>query len=411
MQTIIKARGLVDVNAEIVRANQYVAIKGKTIVAVGAIADMPAVPSDTKVLDCCDKYILPGLVNSHVHVGTLYSASNPEFEDFGNFPNELLAVAGARHVSTELMSGVTTLRDCAGHNRVVFALRRAIEMEIVPGPRIISSGRCLTITGGHCHFIGVQVDGPNDVTRAVRQQLQRGADFIKIMATGGDTRGTDPGYASFSVNEIHAACETAHRIDKKISAHCRGIPGIENAIKAGVDQIEHADFELPDGTLQFDSVLADQIAARGIYVTPTIQLYRDLIAISQHKRAEGKLSVSEDRQLSLLQRALDEKYRTLEGFLQAGVQCVAGNDAGLPATPFGSFWRELDAMVTGGMTPMQAIVAATRTGAEAIGLYFNIGSIEAGKQADIIAVDHDPTVDIKALKRISLVMQAGKVCS
>jgi len=145
-------------------------------------------------------------------------------------------------------------------------------------------------------------------------------------------------------------------------------------------------------------------------VTPTIQLHRDLIAVGQRRRSQGDLSVFQERQLLLLQQGLDEKYRSLEGFLHAGVQCVTGMDAGLPATPFGVFWRELDAMVTGGMTPMQAIVAATRTGAEAMGLFSEIGSLEAGKQADIIAVDHDPTADIAALGRMSMVMRAGEVC-
>lgn len=409
MQTIIKAKGLIDVNSASVIPHQYVIVRGKTISSVGPITDMPAVDPEADILDCRDKYILPGLVNCHAHTGTFYGKDNANFEDFADFPHELLAIAAARNVHAELESGVTTLRDCSGHNGVVFSLRTAIERGVVIGPRLVTSGRCLTIPGGHCHFIGIQVEGPDEIARIVRRQIKAGADFIKIMATGGGTRGTYPGYASFSVPEITAACETTHRMGKKVSAHCRGIPGVRNAIEAGVDHIEHADFELPDGRLKFDPFLAEQIATREIYVTPTIQLYVDLIAAKKRRKARTNLSAAEERYLGLLQQALDEKFRAMEGFLQAGVQCVAGNDAGLPDTPFGGFWRELDAMVEGGMTPMQAIVSATRTGTEAMGLFSEIGSIEAGKQADIIAVDQDPTTDIAALGKVSMVMRAGEV--
>ncbi|MEN8245675.1 MAG: amidohydrolase family protein [Thermodesulfobacteriota bacterium] len=410
MQTIIKTKGLIDVNSAGVIPQQYVTVQGTAISAVGPLDNMPAPDPDTDILDCRDQYILPGLVNCHAHTGTFYGKDDADFEDFANYPHELLAMAAARNVQAEVESGVTTLRDCSGHNGVVFSLRTAIEKALVMGPRLVASGRCLTIPEGHCHFIGIQVDGPDNIARVVRQQIEAGADFIKIMATGGGTKGTLPGQASFSVPEITAACEAAHRLGKNVSAHCRGIPGIRNAIEGGVDHIEHADFELPDGRLAFDPLLAEKIADRKIYVTPTIQLYRDLVVAGQRNKARGNLSAAEEKYLSVLQQALDEKFRAMEGLLQAGVQCVAGNDAGLPNTPFGGFWRELDAMVKGGMTPIEALTAGTRTGAEAMGLFSETGSIEAGKQADIIAVDQDPTVDIAALGKVSMVMRAGKVC-
>jgi imidazolonepropionase-like amidohydrolase len=409
MQTIIKASGLVDVNNACVIPHPYVIVRGKTIAAVGRMDDMPTMDPGTDILDCRDTYLLPGLVNCHSHTGTFYGKDDADWEDFAAYPHELLALAGSRNLRAELKSGVTTLRDCAGHNGVVFCLREAVDGALVTGPRLVTSGRCLTIPGGHGHFVGIQVDGPEKIARAVRQQIEAGADFIKIMATGGGTRGTDPGQASYSVPEIKAACEAAHRMGKKVSAHCRGIPGIKNAVDAGVDHIEHADFELPGGRLKFDPALAEKIAARGIYVTPTIRLYKDLIAAGLDRKSQTTLSAAEENFLALLQQALDEKLRAIRGFLQAGVPCVAGNDAGLPNTPFGGFPLELEAMVEGGMSPMQAIVAATRTGAEAMGLFSEIGSIETGKQADIIAVDHDPTSDITALGKVSMVMHAGQV--
>jgi imidazolonepropionase-like amidohydrolase len=244
---------------------------------------------------------------------------------------------------------------------------------------------------------------------AVRLRCKEGADFIKIMATGGGTPGTYPCYASYAVPEIAAAVETAHRIEKRVGAHCRGTPGIRNAIEGGIDQIEHASFELPDGSLKFDPRLADQMAEKNIYVTPTIRLYRDLLNAYTRKKEEGPITPLEEERLARMPGSLEEKLKGMGRLLSAGVKCVAGNDAGLPFTRFGRLWQELAAMVEGGMTPIQAVVSATKTAAEAMGLDDEIGSIEVGKQADVIVVDGDPTADITALNKISLVMRDGKV--
>jgi imidazolonepropionase-like amidohydrolase len=383
-------------------------IDGSKITAVGSLAELPMLDTQTMVLDLSDKYVLPGLINSHAHLCLPADGKPPD--DHNRESNEIWLLTAARNARIALMSGVTTVRDCGGRDGVTFGLRRAIEMGLTEGPRLFLSGRALTMTGGHAFRSSVEVDGVDEITRVVRQLFKEGADFIKLMATGGGTPGSYPDRASFSVQEIRAAVETARRIGKTVTAHCRGIPGMKNVIEAGIDHMEHACFELPGFVLKFDPRIAEQIARAGMYVTPTIQLYRDNLESLTRKKEEGVITPAQERKLAYLPRSVDEKLRSLRGLLDAGVKCVAGNDAGLAFTGFGHLWQELDAMVEGGMTPMEAIVSATRTAAEAMGRDTEIGSIKVGNEADIIAVDNDPTADISALSSVSFVMKAGEIC-
>jgi imidazolonepropionase-like amidohydrolase len=317
-------------------------------------------------------------------------------------------LTAVRNMRRELLSGVTTVRDCGDQNGVLFALRQAVKRGILEGPRLMLCGPPLTMTGGHAHFLGGVVDGPADIARAVRRRIADGADFIKLIGTGGGTPGTQPALASYGQPEVAAAVAAAHEMNVPVTVHCRGIPGIVNALAAGVDQIEHACFELPDGSLRFDPQLAQRMAQTGTRVTPTIQLYRDVHAHLQKKAAAAQLTPAEQQRLALLPGVIASKLTALQGFLAAGVQVAAGNDAGLPYTGFGCLWQELEVMTAGGMTALQAITAATRTAARALGLEDRIGSIQCGKQADLLVVDGNPTADISVLSRVRLVMQAGR---
>ncbi len=407
MPKLIKTKGLVDVEAEAILPQAFVLVEGDKISAVGSQQDLENSELLGEVIDLSSEYLLPGLINSHAHL--CMPADGTPLTDFDSETNEIWMLTAARNARQALMSGVTTVRDCGDRDGLVFQLRSAIEKGLVEGPRIMLSGTVMTITGGHFHQQGREVNGVEDIVKAVRLSFKEGSDFLKIMATGGDTPGTYPEFASFSVPELSAAVETAHRVGKTVAAHCRGIPGIRNAIEARVDQIEHACFELPESILQFDPEIAEQIASSGIYVTPTIQLYRDIVNGLVEKQEKIPLSKEEKKQLDYMSCCVEEKLRSLQGMLDAGVVCVAGDDAGLPLTRFDRFWQELDAMVAGGMTAMQAMVAATKTAASALGRLDEIGSIVVGKQADIIAVESDPNQDITALANPTLVMRDGRI--
>lgn len=405
---IIKAKGLVDVEKEAVVPNPFVMIEEDRITVLGRQSEMPAIDKETEILDLNDKFILPGLINCHAHI--CWPGTGASMSDFLDYPYETLVLCAANNARAELLSGVTMVRDCGGPGMLVQRINAAVEQGKIEGPRIYKCGAMLTITGGHAHNIGVEADGPEEIVKAVREQFKQGADFIKLMATGGSTPGTRPGHASYSVSELSAAVKTAHRIDKAVATHCRGIPGIRNSIDAGVDFIEHACFELPDGSLEFDPMLADDIAAAGSIVVPTIRLYRDhVINLEEKKKNNEDWTAENEKMLELMPRSLEEKIKSLEGLLKAGVTCLAGNDAGLPNTGFGLLWQELEIMTEGGMTAMQAILSATRDAAEALGLEAEIGSIKEGKQADIIAVDGDPTIRITHLNNVALIMKAGRI--
>ncbi len=293
MPKLIKTKGLVDVEHETILLNAFVLVEGDKISAVGSQKDLESGEALGEVIDLSGKYVLPGLINSHAHL--CMPADGTPLTAFHTETNEIWLLTAARNARKALMSGVTTVRDCGDRDGLIFQLRSAIEKGLAEGPRIILSGPFLTMTGGHAYQEGKEVDGVEEMVKAVRQSFKEGSDFIKVMATGGGTPGTYPEFASFSVPELSAAVETAHRIGKTVAAHCRGIPGICNAIEAGIDHIEHACFELPEFVLQFDPAIADRMAASGIYVTPTIQCYRDMVndLIKKHRGKNSSILMAE----------------------------------------------------------------------------------------------------------------------
>jgi len=407
LSTVIHASAIIDVaNGQLIH-DGYVEIDGTKIKSWGQRENPPLSPPGGEVITFPrHTTVLPGLINSHVHL-CARSGGKPFYL---RQTDKMALLTAVRNMGIELRSGVTTLRDCGDQNGVSFTLRKAVEQGILDGPRLVLCGPPLTMTGGHAHFLGGEADGVDGINRAARRRIADGADFIKLIATGGGTPGSHPAHAAYSPVELNAAVDTAHRVGVPVAAHCRGIPGIRNALEAGVNHIEHACFETPDGTLAFDPALAGQMAHAGTFVTPTIQLYRDAHAHLINKAAsQEKMSASERAYLARLPGIIDEKFKSLMEFIKQGVPVVAGNDAGLPHTGFGSFWKELDAMAAGGMPPIQAIAAATQTAARAIHKQDTLGTIQVGKQADLLVVDGDPTEDIAALSQVRLVMQAGRV--
>ncbi|MBW2409827.1 MAG: amidohydrolase family protein, partial [Deltaproteobacteria bacterium] len=257
-QKIIKAKGLVDVEKETVWPDPFVIVEEDLITKIGQQSDIPASDPETEILDLNDKIILPGLINCHAHIS--WPGAGISMSAQMESPYEIIVLGAAQNARTELLSGVTMVRDCGGPGTLVQGIDEAVKQGKIEGPRIYHCGAMLTATGGHAHDIGMVADGPEEIVKAAKHQLEQGADFIKLMATGGSTTGTHPGLASYSVSELRSGVETAHQFDKSVATHCRGIPGIRNSIDAGVDFIEHACFELPDGRLEFDPRLADDIA-------------------------------------------------------------------------------------------------------------------------------------------------------
>lgn len=364
-------------------------------------------PPDRPVLDLREHVVLPGLINMHAHL--VLPGDGAPFAEWAVLPDEILLLTAAENARTALHHGVTTIRDCGGRGQLTFRLRDAIHRGIVPGPRLVLSGRPLTITGGHCHYFGGEVDGVDALRHAARQVLAEGADFVKLMAAGGGTLGTYPQYPSFETDELRAAISEAHKVGKPASCHCIATESIRRALEAGADHIEHCTFLMPDQGIVYDEELAAQLAFRQTYVTATLQVVIDESPVMQARFAAGADTAADREWRDGAQQRLAAQQATIGRLHEQGVPIVAGNDAGWRATGFDDFPREIELLIDSGIPPALALHAATGRAADACGLGHAVGRLQTGYVADLIAVQGDPLTNPSILQNPALVMQRGKV--
>ena len=353
---------------------------------------------------------VPGFVDAHVHF-TLF-ADGRSYEEMAAEPDEAMAFAAARNALTHLRAGVTTARDNGSRNRLGFALRDAIERGLIPGPRLLVSGRPVTPPGGHFHWCNGTAHGPDEIRYAVKGLAADGADHIKIMASGGGTRGTDPARATYTVPELTCAAEAAHQLGLPTTAHCRASESMQRAIEAGLDCMEHGEFIAPDGTRRFDSGLATRLVESGMYLSPTLQASGwDTILRLRAAREARTLTQDERRALATAEReteiTLDQVGRLAD--MGLGPRIIAGTDAGCFDFSFGHVDYCLELMVAAGMSPMQALIAATSAAATACGVAKQVGTIQPGKRADIVILAASPLEDIRAVSRVLAVYKDGEL--
>ena len=408
--TLILADQLADGITGVARRRQAVFVTDGRIRQVGdPEALRMAMPRDTTVIDLGDACLAPGLIDGHTHLSL--AGDGRDYVTQFSESDELMVLTGAMNLQKHLTAGITTIREHGARNKVGFALKEGVKRGYLPGPRLLVSGRPITCTGGHFHMCNEQADGPDEIRRSVRRLVHEGADYIKLMASGGGTIGTIPGRASYSVEELHAAVHEAHHFHRLTAAHCRATESMVRAVEAGIDLMEHAEFLDPDDQLRFDPDLAKRMADSNMYISPTLQAWTRYgrICLLRQKRDSGVATRDALDELAHMETRMALRLDVMRRMLDFGMRdrIVPGTDSGVGDLAFGHLDYDLELLVQVGFTPAEALASATRVSAEAIGLADEIGTLEPGKIADLVAFDGDPTIDVTACSRVEAVFQAG----
>jgi imidazolonepropionase-like amidohydrolase len=351
-------------------------------------------PGEDVSVDLDDATILPGLVDAHVHLS--FDAS-PDINALVRFDTPAAAALRSSMTAREhLAAGVTVVRDLGSPQGIVVDVARAVGTPLLPvAPRIIAAGQVLAITGGHGHFMGREVDGPDAFRAGARAEIKRGAQVLKVMATGGViTEQGLPGAPAMTLPELCAAVEEAHKADLRVAAHAHGTEGIKNAIRAGVDTIEHASY--------LDDEAIELFLDRDVWMVSTLIASENLMphlddpAMPAHVRE--KIRDHTAQEAASLRRAIE-----------AGVRIAAGTDAGTGYNPHGGLPDQIALLERHGMKTERALSAATRDSARAIGLAETHGRLAAGQRADLLVVDGDPLTDLATLRNVRAVYLGGRL--
>ncbi len=349
-------------------------------------------PEGLEVLEFEDATVLPGLTDMHAHP-TKRGVTEYKLSGATTRVVTALALRGVWNLRLCIENGITTIRDVAATTPGIFDLREATETGQVVGPRIFAAGQAISMTGGHgwSQSATIEADGPEAVRTAARLQIREGADLLKVIATGGIEARERYDEVQLSLEEISVAVEEARRKRIHVAAHASHSNGVRLAVEAGVRTIEH-------GVIMDEETVA-QIAARGTYYDPTLEVYA-VLARGEPGRSQHSAEVAAAH--------LDDHRRSFEMAMRAGVKIVAGSDAGGLRWPLGeSLHDELARMVSYGMSPKDALIAATATAADCLDQSHAIGTLQKGRWADMVVVAGNPAADIRALRDIKAVFKGG----
>jgi imidazolonepropionase-like amidohydrolase len=357
----------------------------RTLDWVGPVSALPAEYLPLPRADYPGATIMPGLIDSHVHLA-FDGGPNPAARMRAETSEQqlMLMLRSGREL---LGVGVTTARDLGSRAYLAVAVRDAIATGLARGPRLVVAACPITVTGGHCWFMGGGADSEDDLRRLVRTHHKHGADLIKVMSTGGFmTTGSAPWYAQFTTAQVAVIVEEAARVDKPVAAHAHGTEGIRRAVEAGVTTIEHCSFVTETNERRFSEPLAARIAERGMFVCPTISGGAPYIA----------------------ELAGIEVGANVKAMHDMGVRIIAGTDAGIDNNPHHQYVGGLEYLVTLGFQPTQVLAMATTEAAAALGLGATTGRLAPGYDADLIVVGGDPQADIAALRDLRRVIARGR---
>ena len=407
--TFVHAGALLAVPGEPVKNQQTVVIRDGRVVAIEDGWVEPGTDSPSRVLDLREYFVMPGFIDLHVHL--LGQSGGDRKVDYVTRSDSYFALQGSQFARWTLEAGFTTVRDLGARGEAIFALRDAVRDGLVPGPRILAAGRAITPSGGHGDIHGYRTevllalpasgtcDGADDCRRAVRQMVKRGADVIKVTATGGVLSETATGTGQqFTQEELNAIAETAHALGRKVTAHAHAKEGIEAALRAGFDSIEHSMWA-DEGTMEL-------FIEKNAWMVPTVYPITAVGDTPEKMKAGpfGDLPPPIMEKLLALGRQPKDMVALAH---RMGVKIALGTDSAV--SPHGENANEFIEYVNAGMTPMQALMAGTVNAAEAGGISDLTGALQPGKAADLVALAANPLEDIQAVLDVRLVMRDGIV--
>jgi imidazolonepropionase-like amidohydrolase len=389
VRTIINARSMLDGTGSAARSDVAIVIENGRIAAIEPAGASKTGTSETNVVDGGSLTAMPGMINMHAH---LDSMCEPDFAITARLATEgPSALAAAHNAWVTVRSGVTTVRDLGNPFAVAIAVRDAIGLGRLRGPRILAAGKLICMTGGHGWYIGIEADGPHEMRKAVRENLKAGADCIKVIATGGVlSPGVEVEHSQLALDELEVAVSEAHRAGRRVAAHAIGTDGVKNALRAGVDTVEHGCY--------LDAEAIELFLRRNAVYVPTLSAPHWL---REHR---DELPAYAARKADAVYGAHRESFAAA---LKAGVRIAAGTDAGTPFNHHDLFAHELRLMNELGMSAEDVLLSATSRAAAALGLEMECGTIAPGRSADIVLVEGDPRADVRACERVRMVFARG----